>query len=300
MAAKKNFLIIIGGQRCGSSAIFEYLSEHPNIISSLQKETRYFLDKDYIIKQRPRYEYDGQLETYLKLFPELSDLRNEKWYMDSTPDYMNSPGTAARMKEFFKDNELKLIAILRDPVQRFLSWYNYDKQLNNISIKMPLSEYLSKNMSNSTEPPFRRLDTGCYSQYLKVYQNLFPDQLTIYRFEDLRNDKRSLLADLLLKMNLDPDFDLKDSNPKNMSYVSRSQILNSIYMICRNNFQNIIPYDSALYKVLRKTSKGYQKLNYVKAEKEKVDDRTLQIIRDFYKKEYVFLEGLSMKQNNRL
>lgn len=293
MKDKRNFFVIIGGQRCGSSALFTYLSKHPAIIPSLQKETRFFLDEDYIIKEKSKYKYDGKLETFFKFFDRYKEGNSgDFWYMDSSPDYINCSGTPERIKEFFKNEKLQLVALLRDPIDRFVSWYYYDKQSRNIPSKMTLSQYLEKNLESNPKPPYTRLITGCYSRYLPRYQKFFPDQLSIYRFEHLKKAKNDLIKELLEKMDLDPKLIEEDNKVHNASHEVRFTFFNRIYFYLRHNFQKYIPQNSGMYQSLRKMSKKYQEINFKPLKKQPVDEQILIRLREYYKEEYQFLKTI--------
>ncbi len=297
---EKKFLIIIGGQRCGSSALFQYLSDHPKIRPSLQKETKFFLPEDYRIKKKSRRPYDGKLETYLKFFGAPQNLSDGQWYLDSSPDFLNSPETAVRINEFFKGQELQLVAILRDPVERFLSWYRYDKMLGNIDREMTLKQYLQDNIEEHDHEYCQRLKTGQYSHYLKVYQELFPDRLTIYRFEELKKDKERLIDQLLKNIGLEKgNFHPQDDKPKNASYDIKFPLLNKGYVFLRGKFRDMIPENSKVYEGLRKLSKKYQKLNYKPAQREPIDSRLLTKLKTYYQEEYTFLDQLEAPVKSR-
>lgn len=293
MNNRKNFLIIIGGQRCGSSALFDYLSPHPLIMPTMQKECRFFLDGNYQVAKKSRRKYDGKMETYLKFFEKKNKALSGQWYLDSSPDYINSPGTPQRIKDFFKNENLILVAILRDPIDRFLSWFHYDKQLGSIRADMTLNEYLEENLKENASPPYTRLSTGCYSQFLDPYRKLFPKQLVLYRFEYLKTSKNILIQNLLDKMGLDQDFVFNDNKAHNASHEVKSPLLNRIYMMIRRGFINSIPENSWLYRLLRKASKKYQRLNYKPAQKEVLDEQIRMRLKEYYKEEYEFLDTLN-------
>jgi tetratricopeptide (TPR) repeat protein len=106
--------LVLGFIKCGTTSIYGYLSTHPQILPAVTKELHYFTlspvqDIDY----------------YLSHFPAISD-RN---YLtgEATPTYINSPSTAKKVRSLFPD--IKLIILLRNPVEHTLSSYYQSRRL---------------------------------------------------------------------------------------------------------------------------------------------------------------------------
>ena len=47
--------IVIGGMKCGTSSLFKYLNQHPQLFSSNYKEIRYFSHDEYYSKGEKWY-----------------------------------------------------------------------------------------------------------------------------------------------------------------------------------------------------------------------------------------------------
>lgn len=106
--------IILGVQKGGTSSLFSYLSQHPDIVPSKTKEVHFF-DKNY---------YKG-LYWYRSFFP-LSFLNRKKITGEATPYYIFHPRVPERVqKDLFK---AKLIILLRDPVYRAYSHYQMTRE----------------------------------------------------------------------------------------------------------------------------------------------------------------------------
>jgi len=113
------FLIIGGTQRAGTTTLYKYLSDHPNVCASSIKETRFFLDKDYPLPSADRFN-GTNLDAYGKFFAHCTDLT--KIRVEATPDYLYSD-TALKIADLLP--RAKMIFILRDQVERMVSWYKY-------------------------------------------------------------------------------------------------------------------------------------------------------------------------------
>lgn len=103
---KPNFLII-GAPKCGTTALARYLETHPQVFVAPEKELRYF-DQSH----------DLGLDWYLDHFRRAED---ELAIGEATPTYMAHPQAPSRMAEVVP--EARLVAILRNPVDRAYSHY---------------------------------------------------------------------------------------------------------------------------------------------------------------------------------
>ena len=104
-------LFIIGAPKCGTSALAQYLSEHPAVYFSDPKEP-FFLSDDYP-KLKDQHSLDG-LEDYLSLFkdadPEIHAVIGE-----GSTNYLASK--VAIEKAIGLNPNAKFIVMLRDPVE---------------------------------------------------------------------------------------------------------------------------------------------------------------------------------------
>jgi len=109
--------LIIGAQKTGTSSLFNYLSMHPQVINSNKKEVHYF-DKNF---ERP-------LNWYKQFFP-FKFIANNYTIGEATPDYLYHPFVAQRIYNTIPG--VKLIIILRNPVERVISHYFQAVRKNN-------------------------------------------------------------------------------------------------------------------------------------------------------------------------
>lgn len=115
---KKPNFFIIGAPKCGTTSLYHYLKEHPNIFLSEIKEPDYFAtDLNRSIKDR---------EEYMKLF-EGAD--NYKAIGEASTTYLYSDEAIENILEF--NPEAKFIVMTRDPVEMFHSLHS--QNLNNLN-----------------------------------------------------------------------------------------------------------------------------------------------------------------------
>ena len=106
--------MIVGAQKCGTTALWEYLRAHPEVSMSTPKEVHLFSSPSYQKTWSPR-EIDRR---YSRWFHPGS---GAKVCGEVTPMYLFLPDVAAELKRYNPD--LRLIVLLRDPVERTISHY---------------------------------------------------------------------------------------------------------------------------------------------------------------------------------
>lgn len=111
--------IIIGAQKCGTTSLYNYLIRHPNIKPAIKKELHFF-DKYF----------DKGIDWYRSLFPV-----NQKNFItgEASPNYIFHLHTPQKISTLVPS--VKLIVLLRNPVDRAYSHYAHNLRANRISLK---------------------------------------------------------------------------------------------------------------------------------------------------------------------
>ena len=107
-------VLIIGTQKGGTTSLFNYMVQHPAVLAPLSKEVHYF-DLNYQrgpTWYRARFPYTYQLRTGTSIT------------LDASPYYLVHPLVPQRAAQQLP--EVKLIALLRDPVDRAFSHYQHE------------------------------------------------------------------------------------------------------------------------------------------------------------------------------
>lgn len=188
-----NFLII-GAQRSATRWLRSNLEEHPEIYTP-SASISYFSDRR---KTRVR-----TMRDYLRQFEAWS---GEPFVGESSPSYLllgNEPReVAARIHAQLPD--VRLIAILRDPVDRM-----YSALLHHIKRgRLPADSDLFA-MVTSGDREVAALDLiggGLYEQSLRPYRDIFGDQLLILFHDDLRTDPAAVYEQAVAHIGASPGF----------------------------------------------------------------------------------------------
>ena len=179
--------MIVGAQKCGTTALAHFLSRHPEIGMASPKEVHLF--------DSPKYSRDWTPEQiderYRPFFEHCGDaaIRGE-----ATPIYMFLPEIARELARY--NPELKLIVLLHDPVERALSHYYMEKNrgkehrplwlaLMREPFRLRRCKDARAHGSTMRVCSYRR--RGLYSRQLRnLYRFFDPDRILVVRTRDLR------------------------------------------------------------------------------------------------------------------
>jgi hypothetical protein len=207
-----DLIVIVGAQKSGTSSLFSYLSEHYQVAGSITKQSCYFMSEGYYALNKsdvPRL-YSKKLEDFLSLFPSVQP--DTKALVEATPDYLHTPGVLVRIKAmecYFRS--VQVVAVLRHPVDRFVSWHRLSIQLNKIDSHTSLKGYYDMNghiltAFKESDGCFFAKESGQYEQFLPQALDLFGDNLHVLSFDQLKNSPRELLTSLCNHIGLDSNY----------------------------------------------------------------------------------------------
>jgi hypothetical protein len=190
-------LFVIGVNKAGTSWLYYLLRQHPDIFMSDVKELYFFGTE----QSGPE-----DLAAYHSHFPFDQEYR---YYGEATVMYYQESLVADEIAAYNPD--ARVLAIVRDPVERLISQYRYHKQLGIVDEETPLSAVLADNAS-------KLLRDSHYEQTLPPFAERFgPDQFRVVSLEEGRADPEALWAELLSFLDLSsvpcPDPDSKPENP---------------------------------------------------------------------------------------
>jgi hypothetical protein len=273
----KKLLLIIGEQKCGTTSLFDYLAAHPNVFASNRKQTFFFMPDSFqnINKTEVPIKYSEDPDEFLKLFPGYSGA--EDYLLEATPDYLHTQQALERIRAFEKVfEEIIILIVLRDPIQRFRSWFNFAKQQKTIEQSTTLTEFYRMNRPVeesyvSFDSCFFALETGMYEKNIPAYTEVFGSNVRVYSFEDMKENAGQFMSQVSHDVGLDGDF-YKDFEFKasNVTVSSRFSILRVTYMGLRAFYFRLFGERLRYYlRPVKNTVSGiYHKLNDKKANSE--------------------------------
>lgn len=158
--------MILGVTKCGTTSLYEYLSQHPKIAGSKKKELHYFEGKE-----------KKDIKWYQKQFPQNV---GDALIGEASPGYFWKNKCLERILRHCP--KTRFILIFRDPVKRIVSEY-----LRRTSRGKEKESFEKAILRANTKNAY--LNAGCYVSHLERWLRYFPEsQFKILILEDLINN----------------------------------------------------------------------------------------------------------------
>jgi hypothetical protein len=251
--SKPDFLII-GGEKCGTTSLYEYLIKHPDIMPAKGKEVAYF-----------DYKFSNGFGWYKTFFPRFITKKfkeilskNKILSGEATPRYLNHPNAPKRISNFLPN--VKLIVLLRNPIDRAYSHYHMEsangreklsfeesieQENERINIEYEKMEK-DENYYGRKYYWYSHREAGIYIKHLKRWMKFFPkNQFLIIKSEDLFENTTDTYNKVLEFLGL-PYHEL--SNYKKFRERQYDEKLDPILRKKLSEFY--LPYNEQLYEFL--------------------------------------------------
>lgn len=226
-----NFLII-GAAKAGTTALHEYLQQHPQIYMTPTKETNFFAFEGEELN------FQGPGDTALKDFSitalenyqaQFEGVTKELAIGEACPSYLYLPQAAAKIKKYIPDT--RLIVILRNPITRayanFLHTIRDGREIHQ-DFALALQDE-EKRIANNWEWFWHYIQLGYYGLQLKRYYDQFaPSQIKVYLFEDFKENPIALLQDIFRWLEVDHTFVPDMALRPNKSGMPKNKLIHSI------------------------------------------------------------------------
>jgi hypothetical protein len=188
---------VIGAAKAGTTSLHHYLSQHPEIQMSQNKEPNFFGGPENGIPYPPRRV--SRLSDYEALFDERVAVRGE-----ASAGYSNHPrrrGVPERIKAMIPD--AKFVYVVRDPVARTVSHYHDAYAIG--KQRQPLAAALEQALTDPCSPLI------CHSRYatqLERYLEHFDaGRILVLDQAELLNERRATLSEVFAFLGVEDGFD---------------------------------------------------------------------------------------------
>ena len=237
MTNKPN-LFIVGAPKCGTSAMYEYLAEHPQVKMCAMKEPNFF-DTDLLYKSKRLTQ-----EKYNQLFTTDNDTLV---IGEASPWYLYSKSAANNIYQF--NPEAKIIILLRNPIDMMYALHSellYQGCENEVDFEKAISletgrkaGTINHDFSNPHESVYYH-DLVTYSPQVERYFNVFgKENVKVIIFDELKNDASKVYKNVLQFLGLNADFEIntKVVNP-NKTYAF--DFLRKLIMLPGNSIKTLV------------------------------------------------------------
>lgn len=221
-----NFFIV-GAAKAGTTSVYAYLAQHPEIFLSPLKEPKYLsLPANKLPHRGPGdAKVDNSiiktLDDYLNLFKNASI---EKVVGEASADYLYFYKTVIpRTKK--TNPESKILIMLRNPIERAFSAYRHmlkDKR-ETLSFEKALITEEQRKKDNYEFIWFYK-DVGLYHEQVKAYLNSFgANKVKVCLYDDFIKNEGNVIKDILRFLDVNENFPTDTSLKHNVSQITRSE-----------------------------------------------------------------------------
>ena len=182
--------IVAGAGKSGTTALWEYLKAHPEVCMASIKEPYFFS------QEGPSGRFSKGLNWYQGLW---KDCQGQKAFGEITPAYMVRSDTPALIHKTIPN--VRLIFVLRDPVDRIYSLYWFSRQGGEPLPDFPL-------FFQERHPKLERfIYTSSYQIHLNRYLDVFPrEQIQVLLYDDMGQDLAAFMRRVYAYIGVNPNF----------------------------------------------------------------------------------------------
>ena len=210
---------IVGQPKCGTTALAQYLSEHPKVCFASPKETYYFAPELNLTGRS----IEDSVESYHRLFEGYS---GDQVCGEGSINYLLSKTAASKILEY--NSDARFVVILREPAKMLYSWHNH-LVLNLLEMEKCFKKAWDlqesretghglKILPNVTSEVLKWRQWVSYGTLLEHLFSVVPkEQCRVYIFDDFKEDAAAIYGDILEFLGL------PDDHRKEFPFVNKSR-----------------------------------------------------------------------------
>ena len=228
MKSLPNFLII-GAAKSGTTALYHYLKQHPDVFLTSIKETNFFSLDGINIDFKGPGDSEGvhrnSITNITEYSHQFSKYKNEKAIGEVCPSYLYFDNAPKNIKKYIPD--AKIIAILRDPVDRaFSAWLHLTRDKREYcSFDKALNNELTRIKENWAEI-WHYKEQGMYYKQLSRYYDVFPkDNIKVFFYNDFKNNPKKIYSEICDFIGVNNSFNVDMDQTHNQGGVPRNRLL---------------------------------------------------------------------------
>tara|TARA_Y100000385_G_scaffold50564_1_gene47355 strand:- start:1378 stop:2232 length:855 start_codon:yes stop_codon:yes gene_type:complete len=270
-------IFIVGAPKSGTTSLYYYLNEHPEILMSSEKEPDYFSDKE--ILDQGLYYGKSRIDSLIKYNNLFSKRDKEKFLGDASVSYLFYPEVSKRIKEY--NPESKIIIMLRDPIHRAFSHYLMDYRLG-LTSKSFVEEFNNQESLNFQQ----HFLLGNYYNQVKKYLEVFEtENVHIIWYSDFKQNTEKELQKVIEFIGLNTDFKIDFNKVYNSFSMPKNNIIRKIYSV-------VWIRKTLTFIFSKKLVKWVKSILFNKEEKPKLSEESREVLFSYYKSDIEDLEQL--------
>ncbi|HUR15861.1 MAG TPA: sulfotransferase [Candidatus Limnocylindrales bacterium] len=227
-------VFIVGAPKTGTTSLYEYLQEHPDVFMSPVKEPSYF-SPDVRVRpaRRYQYRYPEDQAKYDELF---ADARDEKRLGEASTTYLMSVGAPGRIHEYSPD--ARIIAMVRNPVDLVYSLHN-ERVSNGLEWMTDFEQAMAADEARRRGEDLPHnlegfgvayRDNAYLGEQLQRWLDEFgPDRVHVILFDEFAKDTPGHYRRVLEFLDVDPDFQPASFAVHNVSHRRRGGIVQGLF-----------------------------------------------------------------------
>ncbi len=195
---------IVGAPRCGTTALSQFLNQHPDVYLSYVKEPHYFGSD---LKMRRGFRSEKE---YLELFEEA---HHNQLCGEASTWYLYSKLAAQEIHAFNPD--AKIIIMLRNPIDMIYSWYRHallwgEETIENFRDALMAEEDRRQGKRIPKNTPTHKLlytEIPRYTEQVQRYYDVFdPGNVNVIIYDDFKANQLLIVKDIFAFLGVAPDF----------------------------------------------------------------------------------------------
>jgi hypothetical protein len=258
-SAQPNFFIV-GAAKTGTTSLYRYLDQHPDVFMSPIKEPCFFAPEvagagpgaraafqadaaalsaylDGPMRQKRGTGIVLEWDDYLKLFRHV---RRETAIGEASVSYLSSMAAARAIRA--RIPEARILMMFRDPAQRLFSHYTAARSVGATDRSFVQWVRQEQTAEAGRRPPFGPVWTGRYADHLQRYLDVFPAaQVRTYLYDDYLQAPTRTLADILGFLGVDPGYPIDVTRRYNVTLEPRWPTLHRLTTPIRQTIRAIAP-----------------------------------------------------------
>ncbi len=248
-----NFLIV-GAARSGTTSLYHYLDQHPDIYFSETKEPCFLAYARGLYKGEVHRHAVTDLDNYVKLFsPGISN----EWRGEASAIYLHLHTEVINNIEFYipHHKDLRIIMILRNPIERAFS--QYMRNVRNLQETISFEEAIrmeTERKSKGFNSDFFYIERGFYHDQVKDFVEKFK-YIKVILYEDFSKDPLKEIDDIFDFLQLKRSFNINTDQHFNKSGKPKFKFLLKLQMALiykKNPIKSVAKF--MLPKKIRKTT----------------------------------------------